>query len=243
MKLFRFSGLIAIVFLMGQCTPSSKHASLKSEVDTLSYCLGYNFGKNMKENGKFDSLNLAVLNNALADYYANKKPIMESTQMDMYVRSFMMRRYAAGASENKKKSDAFMLKNKSEKGVVETPSGLQYIIMKEGSGMKPRSFDTVEVAYKGYQIDGTVFDSTSVNNPRKFLVKGIIPGWSEALQMMSPGAKYKLFLPPHLGYGEYPPQGTAMKPNDVLIFEVELMKVMPGKEVKAMPVKKGPVKK
>ena len=167
---------------------------------------------------------------------------MDPTQMQMYVNSFMMRKYMAEVNNNKKEADDFLKKNKAEKGVVETPSGLQYLVMQEGNGMKPRPYDSVMVAYKGYDVKGTVFDSTSTSRPRKFMVQGIIKGWSEALQLMSTGAKYKLFIPPQLGYGSNPPQGSTLKPNEVLIFEVELLKVIPGKEQKPFAVMK-PLKK
>ena len=127
--------------------------------------------------------------------------------------------------ENLKKGQAFLEANKSKDGVKTTASGLQYIVMKEGAGAKPTLNDKVTTHYHGTLIDGTVFDSSvERGQPASFPVSGVIPGWTEALQMMTVGSKYKLFVPANLGYGERG-AGGKIGPNSVLIFEVELISI------------------
>jgi FKBP-type peptidyl-prolyl cis-trans isomerase len=127
------------------------------------------------------------------------------------------------AEKNQKEGDEFLAENKKKKGVVTTESGLQYIVLKEGNGPKPKKTDLVRVHYRGMLIDGTEFDSSYKRSKSVvFSLQGIIPGWIEALQLMTVGSKYTLFLPSNLGYGV---NGASrlIGPNAVLIFEVELL--------------------
>jgi FKBP-type peptidyl-prolyl cis-trans isomerase len=149
-----------------------------------------------------------------------------------------MKKQAREQVKSSKEAKSFLEKNKSEKGVIITPSGLQYTILKDGNGPTPRPFDTVYVTYRGSLTDGTVFDSTSLGRPAKFLCQGLIPGWVEALQLMKAGSKWKLFIAPELGYGARPPMGSPIKPNSVLIFEVEMLKISAGKEPSMVAPKK-----
>lgn len=129
---------------------------------------------------------------------------------------------------NKDAAAEFLKKNKTEKGVKVTDSGLQYKVVKEGKGEKPTATDTVKVHYKGTLIDGTEFDSSyKRNEPVTFKANKVIPGWTEALQLMTPGSKYTLYLPPELAYGDRgaPP---AIEPGALLIFDVELVEIVKG---------------
>jgi FKBP-type peptidyl-prolyl cis-trans isomerase FklB len=131
----------------------------------------------------------------------------------------------AAGETNKKAGDAFLFENKKKEGVVTLPSSLQYTVLAAGSGKTPQKTDSVTVHYRGTLIDGTEFDSSiSRGQPATFKVDGVIAGWTEALQLMKPGAKWRLFIPPGLAYGERgsPPR---IPPNSTLIFEVELISV------------------
>ncbi len=134
------------------------------------------------------------------------------------------RMHEAG-EKNKKEGEAFLAGNKKKEGVVTLPSGLQYKIIKDGSGAKPKPTDTVSVNYRGALIDGTEFDSSyKRGEPASFKVTGVIPGWTEALQLMKAGSKWQLFIPSNLAYGE---RGTGrdIAPNATLIFDVELLSI------------------
>jgi FKBP-type peptidyl-prolyl cis-trans isomerase FklB len=120
----------------------------------------------------------------------------------------------------------FLAKNKNEEGVVELESGLQYKILKEGSGDKPRATDTVKCHYHGTLIDGTVFDSSvQRGTPAKFPLNMVIKGWTEGVQLMPEGSKWRFFIPPHLGYGDRQ-VSAQIGPNSTLIFDVELLEIM-----------------
>jgi len=130
---------------------------------------------------------------------------------------------------NKKEGEAFLAGNKNKEGVVTVPSGLQYKVMKQGSGKKPKLTDTVTTHYKGTLIDGTEFDSSyRRGQPVSFQVNGVIAGWTEALQLMEEGAKWQLFIPSPLAYGERG-AGPQIGPHATLIFEVELISVQEKK--------------
>ncbi|HEY7160344.1 MAG TPA: FKBP-type peptidyl-prolyl cis-trans isomerase, partial [Acidobacteriota bacterium] len=132
------------------------------------------------------------------------------------------------AEDNKKKGDAFLAENKTKEGVVTTASGLQYKVLRPGKGPKPKLEDTVTTHYRGTLLDGTEFDSSyKRNEPVSFQLKGVIPGWTEALQLMETGAKWQIFIPADLAYG---PKGAGgvIGPNETLIFEVELISIQPA---------------
>lgn len=136
-----------------------------------------------------------------------------------------MKKQQEAAEENKKKGSEYLEKNKSAEGVKVTASGLQYKVEKEGDGKTPVKTDTVKAHYKGTLVDGTQFDSSyDRGQPAEFPVQGVIPGWSEALQMMKVGSKYKLFVPPELAYGASGRPGIPA--NSVLVFEVELIDIV-----------------
>jgi FKBP-type peptidyl-prolyl cis-trans isomerase len=129
------------------------------------------------------------------------------------------------AVKNKQQADAFLQQNKSREGVTETASGLQYEVLATGDGASPTRSDRVSVHYRGTLLDGTEFDSSyRVGEPAGFVVGGVIPGWTEALQKMRVGDKWRLFVPPDLAYGLNPP-GPPIEPNSLLIFEVELLEI------------------
>jgi FKBP-type peptidyl-prolyl cis-trans isomerase FklB len=150
----------------------------------------------------------------------------------------MMAKQQEVATKNKKEGEAFLVENKKKQGVKTLPSGLQYKVIKEGTGKKPKLGDTVTAHYWGTLIDGTEFDSSyKRGQPANFPVSGVIPGWTEALQLMGEGAKWQLFIPSNLAYGERG-AGAGIGPNATLIFEIELISVQEKKENQKPATKK-----
>jgi FKBP-type peptidyl-prolyl cis-trans isomerase FklB len=142
------------------------------------------------------------------------------------------------SEKQKQRGEAFLAENKKKEGVKTLPSGLQYKVVKAGSGKKPKLDDTVTVHYRGTLIDGTEFDSSlRRGKPATFPVSGVIPGWTEALPLMEEGAKWQLFIPPKLAYGERG-AGSLIAPNATLIFEVELISIQENKREKKQENKK-----
>lgn len=197
---------------------------LTDSTEQVSYCFGVVLGQNFKNTG-LDSLDMEVFLSAMHDVF-EKKPLKVSPKeaeatMHQYMQATMMKRSAVAKEQSQKFLDA----NKTKEGVKTTASGLQYQVMSEGSGKSPTTADRVTVHYTGKLTDGTIFDSSiQRGQPATFRVNQVIPGWTEALQLMQEGDKWILYIPYTLGYGERgsPPQ---IPPFSTLIFEVELMKV------------------
>lgn len=210
---------------------------LKSDKGQASYAIGQQIGKNLKaQNVEIDAKTLAAsLNDAMAG-----KSEMNDEQIQkamMKLQELAIKKQQEVGEENKKKSADFLEKNKTAEGVKVTASGLQYSVIKEGDGATPKKEDNVKCHYTGTLIDGTKFDSSvDRGQPAEFPVGGVIPGWTEALQMMKVGSKYKLFIPPELAYG--PAGRPGIPPNSALVFEVELLEIVKG----AAPAKPAPKK-
>jgi|JI10StandDraft_1071094.scaffolds.fasta_scaffold08836_3 FKBP-type peptidyl-prolyl cis-trans isomerase FklB len=218
--------VLAAAFIVASCNAQNKktdNTKMSSTIDSVSYGLGVAIGNNLKNSG-FDSLKVELMSQALSDVFAGKAT-MKQEEADKIIQGYMMEKEKMKGEDNLKKGQAFLEANKSKDGVKTTASGLQYIVMKEGAGAKPTLNDKVTTHYHGTLIDGTVFDSSvERGQPASFPVSGVIPGWTEALQMMTVGSKYKLFVPANLGYGERG-AGGKIGPNSVLIFEVELISI------------------
>ncbi|HZR46363.1 MAG TPA: FKBP-type peptidyl-prolyl cis-trans isomerase [Candidatus Manganitrophaceae bacterium] len=230
--LFRFIALLSLALL-----PVSAFAadpSLKTQKDKVSYSIGLDIGKNLKNQGVEIDPNL--LAKGIQDAVSGGKPMLTEeevqgvmTQFSQEMQSKMAAKSKAVAEKNQKEGEAFLAENKKKKDVVTLPSGLEYKILKAGNGKKPKATDTVTTNYKGTLIDGTEFDSSyKRGQPASFPVTGVIPGWTEALQLMPVGSKWQLFVPPNLAYG---PRGAGPQigPNATLIFEVELLSIDEGK--------------
>src|SRR5438874_6052594 len=207
--------------------------TLKDAKDKLSYSIGLDIGMTFKKQ-KMD-LNSDTLAAGVKDGLSGVKPLLTEDEVRQVMTTFskemtektaMANKEAAG--KNTAEGEKFLTENKNKPGVKTTASGLQYKVVKEGSGAPPKETDTVVVNYRGTLVDGTEFDSSyKRGEPATFPVNRVIKGWTEALQLMKPGAKYQLFIPSDLAYG---PGGTGgdIGPNATLIFEVELMSVKPG---------------
>jgi FKBP-type peptidyl-prolyl cis-trans isomerase FklB len=198
----------------------------------LSYALGSDMGKRLKASGvQIDS---AILARGIHDSMTGNKQLMTeddirstiaSAQKDLQQKQ--MAKVKELGDKNKKEGDAFLAENKTKEGVVTLPSGLQYKILKEGTGPKPTANDTVVCNYRGTLLNGKEFDSSySRKEPASFPVNRVIKGWTEALQLMPVGSKWQLFIPPDLAYGERG-AGADIEPDSTLVFEVELISIQP----------------
>lgn len=198
-----------------------------------SYGIGVNIGRSMRNDGM--QLDVESLVQGLRDGLqgaASKYPedqirtALESLQRDMQAKQ--QQQEQSVADTNKREGETFLATNKARQGVTTLPSGLQYEVLRQGNGPSPKAADTVQVHYHGTLLDGRVFDSSvKRGQPAEFPVNGVIPGWTEALQLMKVGEKWKLFIPSELAYGSRG-AGRAIGPNSVLVFEVELLSVKPA---------------
>ncbi len=201
----------------------NENIKMSSTIDSVSYGLGVAIGNNLKNSG-FDSVKIEIMAQALKEVFEGKAT-MKQEDADRIIQGYMSEKEKAKGADNLKKGQDFLEANKSKEGVKTTASGMQYIVLKEGNGAKPSLNDKVTTHYHGTLVDGTVFDSSvDRGQPASFPVSGVIPGWTEALQMMSVGSKWKLFLPSNLAYGERG-AGGKIGPNTVLVFEVELLSI------------------
>lgn len=237
-----FLVMVAITFSVDASAQKNKKAKkgkkmteetieLKSDVDSVSYSIGLNMVSNIKKD--FPECNfeafVAGVNAGVAD--TNFKITPAETQA--IIQAYFQKKQAAAQAEELKKAESvktdgikFLEENKKNKGVVVTPSGLQYIVMKEGTGKQPTATSNVTVHYHGTTPEGVVFDSSvERNEPASFGLNQVIKGWTEGVALMKEGAKYKFFIPQELAYGANPRPGGAIKPYMPLVFEVELIKV------------------
>ncbi len=201
---------------------------MKTNREKVSYCIGLETAKNLKN--QFKDLDMSLLMTGFKDALEERTPPIEReeirsimTALQQQVQRQQREFVVQVAQTNKKESETFLEANKQKPGVMTTHSGLQYEILASGNGPSPTMMDEVLCHYRGSFINGTVFDSTYENGkPQTLPLSRVIPGWSEALKMMKVGDKWKLFIPPYLAYGEtgYGPQ---IQPNMTLIFEMELL--------------------
>lgn len=201
-------------------------------MNKLSYALGLGIGRQLAQMGAED-LNIDDFSQAIKDILTGKEPQVSDQEAQKLVTTFFEEQEAkqrAAAAEkykdNKEKGEAWLADKAMEEGVVALPSGLLYQVLNEGSGKKPTAADTVECHYEGRLIDGTVFDSSyKRGESATFPLNGVIAGWTEGVQLMSEGAKYRFFIPYQLAYGERG-AGQAIPPFAALVFDVELIKVL-----------------
>jgi FKBP-type peptidyl-prolyl cis-trans isomerase FklB len=181
-----------------------------------------------------------LLLRGLRDYTADKAQ-MSLKEASTAIRAYQQEAWKELSAKNEAEGKAFLEKNKARKGVVTLPSGLQYEVLREGAGVSPKPNDKVTVQYRGTFIDGKEFDSSyKRGQPATFAVKGVIKGWTEALQLMKPGAKWKLYVPANLAYGSRGMR-PAIGPNKTLIFEIELLRVQSASPASTTQVKPKPV--
>jgi len=198
---------------------------LATELDTASYAIGVNMGSQVKSIG-MKEVNIMAFARGFQQALASEKTEITLEETQTILQTYFTNLQEKQADENLQKGEEFLAENGKKNDVITTASGLQYEVLREGTGARPDSASTVKVHYHGTLIDGTVFDSSvDRGEPVEFSLAGVIPGWTEGLQLMTVGSKYKLFIPAGLGYGARP--GGMIEPNSVLIFEVELLEILP----------------
>jgi len=222
--------VLCIVLAAGTVLGEEKQ-TLKTQKEKLSYAIGIDMGSSLKRNAI--DIDADILYKGIKDALAGGtlllteqeiKDTIQAAQKELQAKQ--QAKMKTLGEKNKKEGEAFLAANKKKEGVKTLPSGLQYKVITEGGGKSPKATDTVSVHYRGTLIDGTEFDSSyKRGEPATFSVSGVIKGWTEALQLMKEGAKWQLVIPSNLAYGE---RGTGgpIGPNAVLIFEVELIKVV-----------------
>jgi FKBP-type peptidyl-prolyl cis-trans isomerase len=226
---------ISIILCFFLLTASSLYAQDSAEaLETLqekeNYSIGYRIGLSMKTDEV--EVDLEKIIQGFQDGLNGKKPRLDEEEMKKLITDLTeraqrdrMRKFQEKIVKNAEESQKFLEENRKKEGIRTTESGLQYVVLEEGSGASPGVEDFVTVQYRGNFIDGTEFDSSyAKGEPQKVKTDGVIKGWTESLQMMKVGSKWKIFLPPDLAYGRRG-QGEWIPPNKVLVFEIELLSV------------------
>ncbi len=212
-------------------TTAKSTFALKTQKEKASYALGMSIGSGLHRQSI--PVDPAIVARGLRDAMGSGKTLMTEDEMKATLQQLRAdvnkqqeaKAHAAGEA-GRKEGDAFLTANKAKPDVTTLPDGLQYKVLKEGTGPKPTASDTVSVNYRGTLLNGTEFDSSyKRGQPASFPVGGVIRGWTEALQLMPVGSKWQLFIPPDLAYGDNPPPGAAITPGATLIFEVELLSI------------------
>lgn len=237
MKITKFLAVAVVTLSVVSCGNSQfkTKSSLDTEVDSVSYSIGLDMANKIKMN--FDDLDQDLFVQGFKNGMDSTNLLVESKDINNILRSFFQKKQQekmkeqakekeSEFGESKKEGEKFLAENKIKEGVKTTASGLQYIVLKEGKGEAPKATSRVKVHYHGTLIDGTVFDSSvDRGEPTEFGVSQVIKGWTEGLQLMQPGSKYKFFIPQDLAYGANPRPGGKIKPFAALVFEVELLEV------------------
>lgn len=224
---FIVSGLLLVVGACNQSnTTNTKNVALENTTDSISYGLGVLVANDFKSNDFYGELDY---NKFMAGVFAIVDSIdikISTDEAQKLLQNFAQKKSVNEAMTNKKEGEEFLVQNAQKEGVITLPDGLQYIVLKEGEGASPDSTDEVTVNYEGRFINGKVFDSSySKGEPVSFPLYGVIKGWKEALQLMKPGAKWKLFVPSELAYGAQGYPNSPIKGNMTLIFDIELISV------------------
>ncbi|WP_166965964.1 FKBP-type peptidyl-prolyl cis-trans isomerase [Yeosuana marina] len=239
MKIIKFLAVIVLTTLVSSCNSQGvTNKPLKTEIDSVSYAIGMDVARNVKNSvsemdtelfmqgfkNAMDSTNILIDSDKsqtiLSTYFRKKQETQRAKQQEEQIA-----KAEEQFADNKLAGEKFLEENKTKEGVQTTASGLQYIVEKQGTGEKPTATSRVKVNYHGTLIDGTVFDSSvDRGKPAEFGVNQVIKGWTEGLQLMPVGSKYKFFIPQDLAYG-FQQRGDKIKPFSALIFEVELLDI------------------
>jgi FKBP-type peptidyl-prolyl cis-trans isomerase FklB len=230
LQLIAVLGILVLAFQVS----AEENLVLKSQKDKVSYIIGTEIGKNFRKQSV--DIDPDILTRGIKDAISGKQPLLTEQEVQETMAAFQKEMMAKQeelakklGEKNKKEGETFLAENRKKEGIKTLPSGLQYKVVKAGTGKKPKLTDTVTAHYRGTLIDGTEFDSSyRRGKPASFPVSGVIPGWTEALQLMEEGTKWQLFIPPHLAYGEQG-KGGVVEPNATLIFEIEVISIQEKK--------------
>ena len=222
-KYIKIALVVSVISSCQNLTQQKFNFDEANELERVSYSIGINVATSIKSEG-LDSINSFYISKGFQDVFENKDLAINIEESNKIIGEYFNKKQDAKNQRLAIDSKAFLEKNKQKDGVMTTESGLQYLILSEGKGNNPTLNDNVTVHYHGTLIDGTIFDSSvDRKQPATFPLNGVIPGWQEALQMMSVGSKWKIFIPSELAYGES--GAGAIGPNSTLIFEVELLSI------------------
>lgn len=218
-----FVATIVMLTAVPAIAVAADSADLKTDPEKNGYSVGYDVGRSIKR--QLTGVDIDSIARGLKDGMSGAAPAMPDSEMQQRFATVRQESAQKILEKNKQDGEAYLAKNKGAKGVKTTASGLQYKVITAGKGKLPTADDTVTVNYRGTLIDGTEFDSSyKRNQPATFPVKGVIPGWTEALQLMKEGSKWMVYLPSNLAYAERG-QGNLIGPNSTLVFEVELLSI------------------
>lgn len=224
--------MVAGSIALASCNTSNTKVNLKTQADSAAYAIGVDLGNNIKKNlpeapgGK--ELNTEIILQAFSTVMKGDSGLIASAKAGAVTQAYFVKAQSLEGGKNQEVGKKFLADNGKRSGVTTTASGLQYEVIKTGTGPKPTAENTVKVHYHGTTIDGKVFDSSvDRGEPVTFGLTQVIKGWTEALQLMTVGSKWKIYIPSELGYGEQA-AGPKIKPNSVLIFEVELISIEPA---------------
>jgi FKBP-type peptidyl-prolyl cis-trans isomerase FklB len=196
-----------------------------TQVEKFSYALGLSMASNLLQS-QIKTVEFDAMFAAIRDVMEGRKPTISPLEANKVIEEYFNTQQARLGVINEREGEEFLARNKKEEGIVELESGLQYKVVKQGNGYKPKLTDKVKCHYHGTLINGTIFDSSlNSSEPAVFPVNGVIKGWIEALQLMSIGSKWQLYIPPHLAYGDHG-TGASIGPKSTLIFDVELIEIV-----------------
>jgi len=222
-KYIKIALVVSVISSCQNLTQQKFNFDEANELEKVSYSIGINVATSIKSEG-LDSINSFYISKGFQDVFENKDLAINIEESNKIIGEYFNKKQDAKNQRLATDSKIFLEENKQKDGVMTTESGLQYLILSEGRGNNPTLNDNVTVHYHGTLIDGTIFDSSvDRKQPATFPLNGVIPGWQEALQMMSVGSKWKIFIPSELAYGES--GAGAIGPNSTLIFEVELLSI------------------
>ena len=222
-KYIKIALVVSVISSCQNLTQQKFNFNEANELEKVSYSIGINVATSIKSEG-LDSINSFYISKGFQDVFENKDLAINIEESNKIIGEYFNKKQDAKNQRLAIDSKIFLEQNKQKEGVMTTESGLQYLILSEGRGNNPTLNDNVTVHYHGTLIDGTIFDSSvDRKQPATFPLNGVIPGWQEALQMMSVGSKWKIFIPSELAYGES--GAGAIGPNSTLIFEVELLSI------------------
>jgi FKBP-type peptidyl-prolyl cis-trans isomerase len=234
LNVLAFMAIFAMSFASVSCD-SRKSVRLKTAVDSVSYLLGASNGRGLSDwikNFPGEAGNMDAFIDGFIKAAKGDTTLLGLSQMDLqtYVNDYFQQAQTKSAEATLAEGKKFLEENKGKAGIITTESGLQYKVITEGTGPKPALEDTVVVNYEGKLLDGTKFDASADHGqPARFPLNGVIAGWQEGVQLMPQGSKYIMWIPSEQAYGANPPQGSNIKPNSTLEFEVELLEVIQKK--------------